>query len=94
MYTVGEVMGRLGVVLCNQSIGIPYNEVRVERRRRGDLGRFWRLLEVIDTLLKKNGKYNDVCKILNIRRLDDISKKTKKNTAKRQTMKKKCIFAG
>lgn len=56
MYTVGEVMGRSGVVLCNQSIGIPYKEVRVERRRRGDLGWFWRLLEVIDTLLKKNGK--------------------------------------
>jgi hypothetical protein len=38
MYTVGEVMGRSGVVLCNQSIGIPYKEVRVERRRRGDFG--------------------------------------------------------
>jgi hypothetical protein len=58
------------------------------------LGQVWRPLEVIHTLLKNNDKYNDVYKILNIRRLDDISKKTKKNTAKRQTMKKKCIFAG
>ena len=56
------------------------------------LGQVWRPLEVIHTLLKKNDKYNDVYKILNIRRLDDISKKNEKKYREKTNNEKKMYF--